>query len=77
MDYLLLIGIAFVFVGIALIFLSLAVHAKGKTEVGGVVLIGPFPIVFGTSKDMVIFVLLISVIAVLVLILLSKVYGMI
>jgi uncharacterized protein (TIGR00304 family) len=47
-------GFALILAGVALVFLvTLAAVARsgGRGEVGGVVLIGPFPIVFGSSSD--------------------------
>ena len=42
---------------------------RGETKVGGVILIGPFPIVFGNSKDMVkVSLVLLAVMIVLVVI---------
>ena len=48
------IGIILVFVGILLIFLGVflsAFRAGGKVEYGGVIVIGPIPIIFGSSSD--------------------------
>jgi uncharacterized membrane protein len=46
----LLLGIALVFVGVAvLVFASLVLGGQGS--VGGVILIGPIPIVFGAGPD--------------------------
>ncbi|NMO09048.1 TIGR00304 family membrane protein [Methanobacterium subterraneum] len=53
-------GIAAVILGILLIFIGAAFLSSGKTEddgdkvsTGGVILIGPIPIVFGNDKNMV------------------------
>jgi len=52
-EYAVMAGIALVFVGIILLILGavygIAKHG-GRTEVGGVILIGPIPIAFGTSS---------------------------
>lgn len=45
----LFVGIALVLIGIALIFLSLI--KEGKTKASGIILIGPFPIVFGSDQE--------------------------
>lgn len=55
------IGIAAVIMGMLLIFIGTAFLSSGKTEgnenakvsTGGVILIGPIPIVFGNDKSMV------------------------
>ncbi|MGC9105244.1 MAG: TIGR00304 family membrane protein [Thermoprotei archaeon] len=58
------IGIVVTFVGLIVLIVGLIYEImrnlkqadsqqKGETKVGGVILIGPFPIVFGNSKDMV------------------------
>ena len=57
-------GVILIFVGLIVIIIGLAVEIvknlkanssggseKGRTEVGGVIMIGPIPIVFGNSKD--------------------------
>ncbi|GAB6147931.1 TIGR00304 family membrane protein [Stetteria hydrogenophila] len=53
-EALVILGFILIFVGVALIFigtLALAFSSgrEGKAEAGGVVLIGPIPLVFGTS----------------------------
>ncbi len=60
MEHLLLTGLTLIFIGFILILLSLL--KQGKIEHGGVILIGPFPIVWGTSKTIVLLILLITVI---------------
>ncbi|MEM1628063.1 MAG: DUF131 domain-containing protein [Desulfurococcaceae archaeon] len=49
------ISMILVILGVLLIFLSMlksiSESEERKTEAGGVVIIGPFPIVFGTSKE--------------------------
>ncbi len=57
MERLVVLGFVFVFVGVLLIFLGIlssvsrgGVQGKSEVEAGGIVFIGPIPIVFGTSK---------------------------
>jgi len=47
------VGFALILIGVALIVFGGLLYALrgGKGEVGGVILIGPIPIVFGTSSD--------------------------
>jgi uncharacterized protein (TIGR00304 family) len=66
-------GIALVFAGmlvilvaIILLFIS-SVKGEGKVRGGGAVIIGPFPIIFGTDKESVKTVLLLSIILVILL----------
>jgi uncharacterized membrane protein len=47
----LILGIIMVFVGIAIIIVAAALSAGGSTGFGGVVFIGPFPIVFGAGQS--------------------------
>ena len=54
-----LVGIIIVVVAFALLFLSSV--KSGKIRGGGAVIIGPFPIVFGTDKDSVKAVLWLSI----------------
>jgi uncharacterized protein (TIGR00304 family) len=60
-------GIALIFAGILvtliaviLLFIS-SVREKGKVKGGGAIIIGPFPIIFGTDKESVKTVLLLSI----------------
>jgi uncharacterized protein (TIGR00304 family) len=60
-ELIIVIGIAAVITGMLLIFIGSTFLSSGKTEVsdntkvstGGVVLIGPIPIIFGNDKSMV------------------------
>jgi uncharacterized protein (TIGR00304 family) len=52
MDTLLLLGIVLIIIGIVLITLSSISSAQVKS--GGVVVIGPLPIIFGSDKDTII-----------------------
>lgn len=58
-ETLIFIGIAAVIIGILLVFIGTALLSSGKEEsngkvsTGGVILIGPIPIVFGNDKNMV------------------------
>ena len=60
-ETIIFIGIAAVITGMLLIFIGTAFLSSGKTEgsdntkvgTGGVVLIGPIPIIFGNDKSMV------------------------
>jgi Protein of unknown function DUF131. len=47
---LIILGISLIFVGIAII-IAASILAGGSGSVGGVILIGPFPIVFGAGPD--------------------------
>jgi uncharacterized protein (TIGR00304 family) len=49
-------GIALIFVGVllivvAVVLLSVSGVGKGKVKGGGIVMIGPVPIIFGTDKE--------------------------
>lgn len=75
-QLLLAIGLSFVFLGILTIIVGIIVEIlrganerkehrqeeKSKTEYGGVIFIGPIPIVFGSNKDMAKLALIIGVI---------------
>jgi len=52
-------GMLVILVAIILLFLS-NVNAEGKVKGGGAIIIGPFPIIFGTDKESVKKVLLLS-----------------
>ncbi|OYT42081.1 MAG: hypothetical protein B6U78_02225 [Candidatus Aenigmarchaeota archaeon ex4484_224] len=67
-EILFIAGISLIFVGIFLILLSAIIGAKGKAEYGGIVFIGPIPITFGSSKEMVYLAILIGILMILFLI---------
>lgn len=64
---LLSIGVILLFVGIVIAFVAVillviaAMKGKGKVRGGGAVIIGPFPIIFGTDKKSVKVLLLLSI----------------
>ena len=72
-ENLILIGIAALIMGMVLIFIGTALQATSKTEneakvsTGGLVLIGPIPIIFGNDKSM----LIIAIFAAIIIIILS------
>ena len=57
---LLLIGFAITFAAVILLAFT-AVKGKGKVRGGGAVIVGPFPIIFGTDKESVKILLLLSI----------------
>ncbi len=67
-------GIALVFVGmfvilVAVILLFLAsVRGKGKVRGGGAIIIGPVPIIFGTDKESIKTILLLSLALTIILV---------
>jgi uncharacterized protein (TIGR00304 family) len=67
------IGLTLIVVGFALVFIATLLLAfkgssgKGKVKAGGVVIIGPFPIIFGTDKQTVKALLILSIILVTLL----------
>jgi uncharacterized protein (TIGR00304 family) len=56
------VGFAIVIIAIILLFLKNAKSEKGKVKGGGVVIIGPIPVVFGTDKESVKIILVLSII---------------
>lgn len=60
-------GIAFIMIGIALLSLSSA-----NVEYGGVVIIGPLPIVFGSSANMVALGIVLAVMLILLTLMLMR-----
>jgi len=47
---LVLLGVVLIFLGMLILMLSLWRAGEGRAEAGGVVIVGPVPIVFGTSQ---------------------------
>ena len=46
---LILLGVTFSFIGILIIFIGSVLEASSSMSIGGIIFIGPFPIVFGTG----------------------------
>ncbi len=64
---LILIGFAVAFIAMILMVLSGAKGGKGKVRGGGAVIIGPVPIIFGTDKESVRIILVLSIVLVALL----------
>jgi len=64
-------GFIIVFIAVILMFLT-AMKGKGKVKGGGAVIIGLFPVVFGTDKESIKILLLLSI-ALIILILVTTV----
>ncbi len=63
---LILAGFFVTFVATVLLFLT-AFKEKGKVKGGGAIIIGPFPIIFGTDKESVKILLLLSIVLIALL----------
>jgi len=67
------IGMILIFAGFLIIFLAVVllfftnIRSKGKVRGGGAVIIGPFPIIFGTDKESVRTLLLLSIILIILM----------
>ncbi len=74
MNGLVELGFLLIFIGFILVFLAILLSIMklgGKVEGGGVVLIGPFPIIFGTNKSIVKIALLIAIIIIMTVIMIT------
>ena len=67
------IGMILIFAGFLIIFLAVVlmffmnIRGKGKVRGGGAVIIGSFPIIFGTDKESVRMLLLLSIILIILM----------
>jgi len=68
---LILLGFAVSFIAVLLLVLSGVKGGKGRVKGGGAVIIGPIPIIFGTDKESVKFILVLSIILVVLLLILT------
>lgn len=68
---LILMGIAVSFVALLLLVLSDVKDGKGKVKGGGVVIVGPVPIVFGSDRQSVKIILVLSIVLVALLLVLT------
>jgi len=66
-------GFIIAFIAVILLFFS-TIRGKGKIRGGGAVIIGPFPIVFGTDKESVRTLLLLSIILVVLVLVVMAFY---
>jgi uncharacterized membrane protein len=72
----LLLGIALVFVGIAVLVIALLV-LDGLGSVGGIILIGPIPIIFGSGPDagwLIVISLILSIASIALFLIMKKQY---
>jgi uncharacterized protein (TIGR00304 family) len=73
-------GVILVFVGIiivvvaALLILSANTKGRGKVRGGGAIIIGPVPIIFGTDKESMKTVLLLSIVLTIILVIVTVVF---
>jgi len=66
-ENLILVGILVILIGFVLVFIGSLIKAKSsKTEFGFVGFIGPIPVGFGTSKEIIIFALIVGLIIFLI-----------
>jgi uncharacterized protein (TIGR00304 family) len=76
-------GIILVFVGVTVIIIALALlivrglGQKGKVKGGGAIIIGFIPIIFGTDKESLKKILLLSIVLVIVLIVAATLYKLV
>jgi uncharacterized protein (TIGR00304 family) len=76
-------GIILVFVGVTVIIIALALlivrasDQKGKVKGGGAIIIGFIPIIFGTDKESLKKILLLSIVLVIVLVVAETVYKLV
>jgi uncharacterized protein (TIGR00304 family) len=59
---LILLGIVLIFLGMLILMLSLWRDGEGRAEAGGVVIVGPVPIVFGTSQRAAVAVMVLAIV---------------
>lgn len=70
------VGFAIAFIAVVLLFLRGFKNKSGKVRGGGAIIIGPIPIIFGTDKESVKIILVLSIIlVVLLLVLMAFSYG--
>jgi uncharacterized protein (TIGR00304 family) len=67
---LILLGIVLIILGMFILMLSLWRAGEGRGEAGGVVIVGPVPIVFGTSQRMAATVMVLAIVLTVITLLL-------
>jgi len=68
-------GFAIAFIAVVLLFLRGLKSKEGKTRGGGAVIIGPIPIIFGTDKESVKIILVLSIILIALLLVLTLLWA--
>ncbi len=66
-------GMLIILVAILLLFVT-SIKGKEKARGGGTVIIGPFPIIFGTDKESIKTVLLLSITLIILLIIITVIF---
>ncbi|RLI47277.1 hypothetical protein DRO69_01090 [Candidatus Bathyarchaeota archaeon] len=69
-------GFLITLIAIVLMFF-IGIRGKGKVRGGGAVIIGPFPIIFGTDKESVKTLLLLSIILIILLLIVTVFYNLV
>jgi len=69
------VGFAIAFIAVVLLFLKGFKNRGGKVRGGGAVIIGPIPIIFGTDKESVKFILVLTIILVALLLVLTLLWS--
>jgi uncharacterized membrane protein len=71
----LILGFVLVFVGIIVVLVAAVLYGGGSANFGGIIFIGPFPIVIGAGPDatlMVLFGIILAVLSVIMFIVMSR-----
>jgi len=68
-------GFAIAFIAVVLLFLRAFKSRRGKVRGGGAVIIGPIPIIFGTDKESVKIILVLSIILIALLLVLTVLWS--
>jgi len=69
--WLIVLGVAVSFIAVLWLVFSGVKSGKGKVKGGGVIIIGPIPIVFGTDKKSLKLILVLSIVLVVLLLILT------
>jgi uncharacterized membrane protein len=72
---LLILGFVFVLVGMTVVLVAAVLYGSGSASFGGVIFIGPFPIVIGAGPDttlMVLFGIILAVLSVIAFLVMSR-----
>ena len=65
-------GIILILIGFAMVFIGTMVVSSQKTNIGGLIMIGPIPIAFGTSPETTVIAMLIGVVLMLLMFFLGR-----
>ncbi|MBS3052245.1 MAG: DUF131 domain-containing protein [Candidatus Aenigmarchaeota archaeon] len=71
-EQMFLIGIALIFIGVFITIVASFISGSGKVESGGIVFVGPIPIIFGSNTRIIYIVIIFSILSLIIFLFLNR-----